>query len=104
MLVFPTQHPSARTAMPRPFEIEFDQALDSQCFSGLCFEIAMGQVRLPKHGRSDDGALVLHKPWFMPQLKWNPLDITLVHGLHYIISQGFCYVLMITSNLIVCNG
>lgn len=63
--------------------MEFDQAL---VFSSVFWDRhgSYVQVRLPKHGSfAKNGVCVCHKPWFMPQLKWDPLEITLVNGLHY---------------------
>ena len=38
------------------------------------------QVHLPKFGESKNKIMTGHKPWFLPQLKRDPLNITLVHG------------------------
>ena len=38
------------------------------------------QVHLPKFGESKNKVMTHHKPWFLPQLKRDALNITLVHG------------------------
>ena len=38
------------------------------------------QVRLPKFGESKNKIMTGHTPWFLPQLKRDALNITLVHG------------------------